>query len=147
MYRRSIAAVIAVGALFASIAVAQVAIAAGQPFVTALEGENEVPITGDLDGTGTATLTLNRGTGEVCWHIAVADITLPASAAHIHEAPAGVPGPVVVTLGAPDASGVSTGCTTADRALVKDIAKNPSEYYVNVHNSDFPGGALRGQLG
>jgi hypothetical protein len=147
MHRRSIAAVIAVGALFASIALAQVAIAAGQPFVTALEGENEVPITGDLDGTGTATLTLNRGTGEVCWHIVVADITLPASAAHIHEAPVGVPGPVVVTLGAPDASGVSTGCTTADRALVKDIAKNPSDYYVNVHNSDFPGGALRGQLG
>jgi hypothetical protein len=147
MHRRSIAGIIAVGALFASMVFAQVAMAGGQPFVTALEGESEVPITGDLDGTGTAVLTLNRGTGEVCWHIAVEDITLPALAAHIHEAPVGVPGDVVVTLGAPDASGVSTGCTTADRALVKDIAKNPSEYYVNVHNSDFPGGALRGQLG
>jgi CHRD domain len=146
MHRRSIAAVIAVGALFASMVFAQVAAAGGQPFVTALEGENEVPITGDLDGTGTAALTLNRGTGEVCWHIAVEDITLPALAAHIHEAPVGVPGDVVVTLGAPDASGVSTGCTAADRSLVKDIAKNPSEYYVNVHNADFPGGALRGQL-
>ena len=146
MHRRSIAAVIAVGALFASMVFAQVAAAGGQPFVTSLEGENEVPITGDLDGTGTAALTLNRGTGEVCWHIAVEDITLPALAAHIHEAPVGVPGDVVVTLGAPDASGVSTGCTAADRSLVKDIAKNPSEYYVNVHNADFPGGALRGQL-
>jgi hypothetical protein len=147
MHRRSIAAVIAVGVLFASMVFAQVASAGGQPFVTALEGENEVPVTGDIDGSGTAMLTLNRGTGEVCWHIAVEDITLPTLAAHIHEAPVGVPGDVVVTLGAPDASGVSTGCTTADRALVKDIAKNPSEYYVNVHNSDFPGGALRGQLG
>jgi hypothetical protein len=147
MHRRSIAAVIAVGALFASVALAQVAVAAGQPLVTALEGEAEVPVTGDLDGTGTAALTLNRGTGEVCWHIAVEDITLPALAAHIHEAPVGVPGDVVVTLGAPGEDGTSTGCTTADRALVKDIAKNPSGYYVNVHNSDFPGGALRGQLG
>lgn len=147
MHRRSIATVIAVGALFASIVFAQVALAGGQPFVTALEGENEVPVTGDLDGTGTATLTLNRGTGEVCWHISVAGITLPAAAAHIHEAPAGVPGDVVVTLSPPDATGVATGCTTADRTLVKDIAKNPSAYYVNVHNADFPGGALRGQLG
>jgi hypothetical protein len=147
MHRRSIAAVIAVGTLFASVALAQVAVAAGQPFVTALEGENEVPVTGDLDGTGTAIVTLNRGTGEVCWDISVADITLPATAAHIHEAPVGVPGDVVVTLSPPDATGVATGCTTADRALVKDIAKNPSEYYVNVHNADFPGGALRGQLG
>ena len=147
MHRRSTAVLIVLGALIASLALPAAALAGGQPLTTTLEGESEVPVTGDLDGTGTATVTLNRGTGEVCWDISVAGITLPAAAAHIHEAPAGVPGDVVVTLSAPDATGVATGCTTADRALVKDIAKNPSEYYVNVHTSDFPGGALRGQLG
>ena len=146
---RSLRRVVAVFLLvpLAALAFALPAVAGGQPFVTTLEGEAEVPDIGDLDGTGTAALTLNRGTGEVCWDIAVEDITLPALAAHIHEAPAGVPGDVVVTLGAPGEDGTSTGCTTADRALVKDITKNPSEYYVNVHNLDFPGGALRGQLG
>ena len=147
MHRRSTAMLIVVGAVLASLALAPVANAGGQPLTTTLEGENEVPITGDLDGTGTAMLTLNRGTGEVCWDISVSGILLPAAAAHIHEAPVGVPGDVVVTLSPPDAGGTSSGCTMADRALVKDIAKNPADYYVNVHNADFPGGALRGQLG
>jgi hypothetical protein len=145
MHRRSAAVLLVLAT--ASIGLAPSALAGGQPFTTTLEGENEVPVTGDLDGTGTARLTLNRGTGEVCWDISVAGITLTATAAHIHEAPAGVPGDVVVTLGAPGTDGTSAGCTTADRSLVKEIAKNPEAYYVNVHNEDFPGGALRGQLG
>jgi hypothetical protein len=36
---------------------------------------------------------------------------------------------------------------TVTRQLARDIVRNPSDYYVNVHNADFPGGALRGQLG
>jgi hypothetical protein len=146
MHRRSTAVLIAVGALLASLALAPIASAGGQPFTTSLEGENEIP-TGDLDATGTVTVTLNRGTGEVCWDIAVAGLALPATAAHIHPGAAGAVGAPIITLGAPGADGTSTGCTTADRALVKDIAKNPSEYYVNVHNVDFPAGAARGQLG
>ncbi len=27
-----------------------------------------------------------------------------------------------------------------------DIATHPEDYYVNVHNAEFPGGAVRGQL-
>jgi hypothetical protein len=146
MHRRSTAVLIAVGALLAMLALAPIASAGGQPFTTALEGENEIP-TGDLDATGTVTVTLNRGIGEVCWDISVAGLTLPATAAHIHPGAAGAVGSPIITLGAPGADGTSTGCTTADRALVKDIAKNPAEYYVNVHNSDYPGGAARGQLG
>ena len=146
MYRRSAAVLIAVGALVASLALAPVASAGGQPFTTTLEGENEIP-TGDLDATGTAKVTLNRGTGEVCWDISVANMTLPATAAHIHPGAAGVVMDPIITLGAPGADGTSTGCTTADRALVKEIAKNPADYYVNVHNADFPPGAARGQLG
>lgn len=80
----------------------------------------------------------------VCYSIAVSNIA-PATAAHIHDAPAGQTGPVVVTL-APPADGSSEGCVAADRTLIKDVRKNPSEYYVNVHNADFPAGALRGQL-
>jgi hypothetical protein len=146
MHRRTTATLFAVGALAASLALAPTAQAGGQPFTTALEGENEVPI-GDLDGTGTATITINRGTGDVCWEIMVAGITLPSTGAHIHEAPVGSAGDIVVPLSAPDATGFADGCTTVTRELAKDIAKNPEDYYVNVHNADHPLGALRGQLG
>jgi hypothetical protein len=142
-YLATIALLLAV----AVFALAPVAWAGGQPFRTTLSGANEVPGPGDPDGTGSVSLTLNRGTGEVCWSFSVQDITLPAIAAHIHVAPAGVAGPVVVTLRAPGEDGTSSGCTTADRDLVKAITKDPSAYYVNVHTVDFPAGALRGQLG
>ncbi len=120
----------------------------GRPFSTELTGAAEVPRPGDLDGTGTAKITVNPGQEEVCWEIRVQGITLPATAAHIHVGAAGTapPNNVVVTLSAPDASGFSSGCTTVDRELAKAILKNPENYYVNVHTTDFPGGAIRGQL-
>jgi hypothetical protein len=116
-----------------------------------LTGEAEVnnegvPNQGDLDGTGSATITVNPGQGEVCYEISVEDIMLPASGAHIHEGVAGENGPVVVPLVPPDANGVSSGCTHVSRELALAIIQDPENYYVNVHNMDFPDGALRGQL-
>ena len=111
-----------------------------------LTGTAEAPGPGDPDGSGTAEITLNDDDNEVCWDIDVTNITLPATAAHIHVGAAGVPGGIVVTLSAPDASGNATGCTDAADALVDDLIANPGGYYVNVHTSDFLDGAVRGQL-
>ena len=126
------------------LALASIAADGGRQFTTTMTGAAEVPISGDPDGSGTATITLNPGQGEVCWELTVSGIA-PTFAAHIHAAPAGVPGPVVVPL-SPPTSGSSSGCISADRDLIKAIIQNPEQYYVNVHNADFPGGALRGQL-
>jgi hypothetical protein len=131
----------------ASAAKLDVADHGGRPLSTELTGAAEVP-PGDLDGSGTATITVNPGQEEVCWEIEAAGIELPATAAHIHVGAAGTapPNNVVVTLSAPDASGFSSGCTTVDRDLALDILKNPEDYYVNVHNVPHPTGAIRGQL-
>jgi hypothetical protein len=136
-----VAMLLAVGAVLAD----------GRPYSTTLTGEAEVtsagvPNQGDLDGEGTATITLNQGLGEVCFEISVSDITLPAIGAHIHVGASTTTGPIVVGLTAPDATGESSGCVSADPALIKAIRQNPEGYYVNVHTTDFPGGALRGQL-
>jgi hypothetical protein len=118
----------------------------GRPLSTTLTGTAEVPGPGDEDGSGTAKITVNPGQEEVCWELFVEDITLPATGAHIHEGAVGEAGDVVVHLTPPDASGVSSGCITVERELALDILKNPENYYVNVHTTDFPDGAVRGQL-
>lgn len=129
------------------LALASIAADGGRKFTTMLTGAAEIPGPGDPDGSGTAAITLNPGTGEVCWEIHVSSIALPATGAHIHLInPATGFGGVVVPLSAPDATGHSSGCATADRDLIKDIIQNPEKYYVNVHSTEFPAGAVRGDL-
>ncbi|MDQ3671669.1 MAG: CHRD domain-containing protein [Actinomycetota bacterium] len=142
--KRRISVCVALGVAAAALAFAAVAGAGGAPLSTTLTGAAEVPGPGDPDGSGTASLTLNPGQEEICYELTVSNIA-PATAAHIHEAPAGVAGSVVVGL-VPPTSGSSSACATADRELVLDILQNPSDYYVNVHNAPYPAGAVRGQL-
>lgn len=116
----------------------------GRPVTVEMTGAAERPGPGDPDGSGTAHFWLNHGQGEICYELSVSDIA-PATAAHIHVAPSDSPGPVVVPLAAPT-SGMSSGCAAVDRDLIKAILHNPEAYYVNVHNAEFPAGAVRGQL-
>jgi CHRD domain len=109
-----------------------------------LTGAAEVPGPGDPKGSGTAQVTLNPNTGEVCYELSVENIQ-EATAAHIHEGALGKEGPVKVSLDAPK-TGTAEGCKSADAALIKAIMQDPTGYYVNVHSAAFPNGAVRGQL-
>lgn len=117
----------------------------GRPITVEMTGAAERPGPGDPDGTGTATFRINPGLGRVCYTLAVADIATP-TAAHIHRAPLDAPGPVVVPLTAPT-EGASSGCSDITRDLALELIHDPAAFYVNVHNADFPAGAVRGQLG
>lgn len=121
----------------------------GRPYSTEMTQEvtTQPVYAGDPDGTGVALITINYGQRTICWNISVSNITLPARASHIHRAIAGVRGAIVVGLSAPDATGHAAGCVSGqDPALLRDILQQPELFYVNVHTSDYPASAVRGQL-
>ncbi len=138
-----------------AVALAVVGVAAaddgGRPLSTALTGTEEAPGPGDPNATGQADLRLNQGQNEVCFEISWADVDGEVFAGHIHVGPLGSPGPVVVTLftGSFAGTGSASGCAqNVDADLIKAIRQDPTAYYVNVHSRpNFPGGAVRGQLG
>jgi hypothetical protein len=108
-----------------------------------LTGGAEVPGPGDPDGSGEAFLDL-VGDGLLCVRVQVRGIGTP-TAAHIHDGAPGVAGPIVVTLPTPTFNAASD-CVDVAPEVYADIAANPGDFYVNVHNAEFPAGAVRGQL-
>lgn len=107
-----------------------------------LAGANE-PAGGDSDGAGRFSADIDTDSGDLCYTL-TADRIGKATAAHIHTGAAGVNGPPVVTLTVTGASGDE--CLAIDPEALKPIVANPAGYYVNVHNAEFPAGAIRGQL-
>lgn len=123
------------------------AAAQGRPLTATLTGTAVVPDPpgGDPDGTGMAEVTLNQGQGEVCFDISVSNVESPGPA-HIHIGAAGEAGGVVIALTG-SVSNVPKGCVdNVNPELIKAIRQNPTNYYIQVHNVEFPAGVVRGQL-
>ena len=121
-----------------------------KPLFSAMSGANEITDSGmrgvgDPNGGGSFTAVIDGR--EMCYGIAVKDIGEPV-AAHIHKGGRNKNGPIVVELDPPSSGdpGSSSGCVRLSRKLSKAIPKNPSKYYVNIHNAKYPDGAARGQL-
>jgi hypothetical protein len=130
----------------------------GRKFVEALTGQAEIDagaMSADMDGRGTAHVTVNVGQGRVCWNLVGLANLDPITAAHIHEAPSTAPGPIRISFFHFDEPVDLEGCTETpgttthpfDQARLRDILQNPENYYVNIHTTAFPPGAIRGQLG
>jgi hypothetical protein len=139
------------------------AVAQERNFRTHLSGQQEVPPV-FTRAQGQATFQLSRDGTFLQYQVNVANIE-NVTMAHIHLAPAGTNGPVVVWLypSAPPAQlipGRSQGVLAAGviRAddligplasqelgdLVQELAAGRA--YVNVHTSQYPAGEIRGQI-
>jgi hypothetical protein len=137
--------------------------AVSHQFIAPLSGDQEVPAV-DTRARGQTIFRLSRDGSELSYRLIVAnlhDVTM----AHIHVAPAGANGPVVVWLypSSPPAqlipgrsSGVlASGTITADDLVgqlaggsMEDLVAlmRAGETYVNVHTEEYPAGEIRGQI-
>lgn len=109
----------------------------------------EVPATPST-ATGSAIMLYDVRTNTFDLIVSIDGLANTATASHVHEAAAGVNGPVVTNLGA-DAVYTRTG--TALRATFRGLAYGGDprrlirgEAYYNIHSAPFPGGEIRGQL-
>lgn len=133
-------------------------------FRASLKGRNEVPAV-DTNAQGEAIFKLNEAGDEISYKLIAANIENVLQA-HIHLAPAGVNGGVVVWLypeSGPPAElipgrfdGVLAEGTITEADLVGDLtgmtlddllaAMRSGGTYVNIHTLQFPPGEIRGQI-
>ena len=120
----------------------------GQTLGAVLTGSQEVPPT-TSPGFGNATVTFDSTRANITVTITVSNLGAAINNFHIHENPAGVAGSVVenlIGLGGVFVGGTMTGTFPIDPAVAARMVANPANFYVNVHTTQFPGGAVRGQL-
>lgn len=139
-----------------------------------LDGREEVgptrAVAGDPDGRGEIyVFGIDGDPSTLCYVLTVSKLgevdSAPGGgrAAHIHRGARGTNGPVAVNLAWPQ-NGQAADCLTEGEVLpsgaaafpvvatlgrsttVAELLADPNAFYVNVHNAEYPNGALRGQL-
>ena len=148
---RSIVIVIAIVAL----GVASRALAASSTFTVSLTGAKEVAAggTGDPDGSAIGSITLDSGSGgstaTASWNFTLSNLATPSDF-HIHTGSATQQGGVLIPFGvqageltATSFIGSRTGLSSTNMA---NVLANPGGFYLNIHNGEFPNGAVRAQV-
>jgi CHRD domain-containing protein len=122
------------------------AAAAVTTYTVMLSGANNVAPQATGPDTGSATITIDSVTFQVC---VVATINLQqgetVTVNHIHMGTSTQNGNVFVPLGGMSFPSLNS-CVTADSATTQAIIADPSGFYYNVHTNLLPLGAARGQL-
>ena len=117
------------------------------PFGATLTGSQETP-PNNSPGTGTGSVLLDDVADTITVDLSWANLTTPATAAHIHTAPPGVPGPITFPLsGVPFATTGSIPEQVFSITPAQIVDLEAGNMYLNVHSTMFPDGEIRGQLG
>ena len=135
-YRTTLVFAVVVSVLAASFQ-ASAAILSYQAFI---DGLQETPPNAS-PGTGFGSFTYDTITNDLAYNIIFSGLVAPETAAHLHAAPPGVPGPIRVPLplGSP-----KIGNATLSASQEVELLGNL--FYVNIHSTAFPGGEIRGQM-
>jgi len=118
---------------------------AATDFRAMLSGDN-VPGGGDTDGWGRVRVEVSDHlSNRLCADLEVRSIG-EVTVAQVYRGRAGEAGERVSRLERPDDDD-SYDCKEIGAALAQEIQSNPSAFYVSVATTDYPNGAIRGQLG
>ena len=97
--------------------------------------------------TDFVTMSITTGHSAISFYTTVNQLTGYITSIGIYHAPANSIGPMVVRL-CPSPIGINqlNGTVPVDDALMSDIRRNPSDYFVQVNTNLHPGGDVRAQL-
>ena len=165
-YRRTLSDLALAATCFMLSGVANAQTLQSIPFRANLSTANEVPPL-DLAATGSATVwvhAVRNSSGVITEAVVdfVVDYSFPTAITvtglHVHRGIRGQNGPVVlnsgVGAGLPEDATGKTGITRQSAKLdsadaisaINDMVANPGNFYVNLHTTANPGGAIRGQV-
>lgn len=116
-------------------------------FTISLTGSQETPSNGSA-AAGGGVAVFDPLTDTITVNAFFVGLSAPATASHIHLGPSGVPGGVIVSLvpytPAATFGSIVSGALAFPVANVGDLLAGNT--YLNIHDSVFPGGEIRGQL-
>ena len=115
----------------------------GRTYTALLTGKAGPGTAGDPDGSGSAVVSVHPGRWLVCVTLTTSGVDIPTSV-HLHEASAPSTDPIIV--GPAPAGEGSPHCVAPGKEVVRSINTGRGDHYVEVHNAEFPDGALRGRL-
>jgi hypothetical protein len=117
----------------------------GTRFQSSMDGWQQSSSRGDPDGVGRIMIETYPASGKICFVLKTSGITDPQNIT-IYQGRIGSNGDPAVVLPLILTQGVGSGCLQIDYDLLKDIRKNPFNYYINITTNQYPDGAIRGQL-
>ena len=116
----------------------------GQTYDAELTGAKIVG-TGDADASATFELTVAGSVDQICYDLNDERNLGTVTAVMLHRGGPTQNGPMVANFERNDQNGYQN-CTGLTEWLEDFVQADPTGYYIQVHTTEYPNGAIRGQL-